>query len=349
MDDLSHAKKLLEIGDKNGALKEIARILISNPSNIEAWLLCAHTIEDINHKKDCYRAVLRLDPNNIQAERELKILLSTSQAITKPNLVSKDSTKYRQMVALSKSKTKRKDFLQVLVSDRVFKIAVSIMVGFILLIFGISSLGRTIKSAPLQPSPIPLTPNLLTPIRITQEPTNGSFQKIPPTPKLTPIPTQTRIPTFQHTATKASQPTITPFFPELTSVGINNDNYPEIYNPLSLIQNPEEYRNQRFHLTLRITRIIYTTIDGEEQWIISLGSLNYPPLLVFGLKSDYPYRSDPEQGDLITVYGIGMGGVDLQTIDNVFGQWILPLKFYPPPSNWSVPCMFGEYYFIAQL
>jgi hypothetical protein len=210
MDDLSLAKKLMEIGDKNGALKELSRILKSNPCNIEAWLLCAQATEDINQKMDCYRSVLRYDPNNPQAERELKILLSPTQVITKPNLSSKDSTNYQQMMDISKTETKGKDFLQLLVSDKVFRIVVPLMIGLLLILFGILFLGKRLKSSSIQPTPVQSPPNLLTPIRIILVPTDGLYPSTTPKPTSTPVPTRTRVPT--QTRFQTNTPTSTPWF-----------------------------------------------------------------------------------------------------------------------------------------
>ena len=173
------------------------------------------------------------------------------------------------------------------------------------------------------------------------------------TPTRYPTKTPTRTPPIKPTATITQLPTITPFFPVLAPVDINSKNYPEIYNPTNLIQNPENYRNKRFSITMYIAKIVNATINGEKQWIMSLStgksSSQYLPVLVFGLRSNYPYSSDPEVGNMITVYGIGMGGVDRNTLDDLFGgYWILPNELYTTDTNWSVSSILGEDYFIAQ-
>ena len=196
MDDLTLAKKLLEIGDKNGALKELSRILKSNPNNIEAWLLWAQTTDNINYKKDCYRSVLRIDPNNIQAEKELKILLSAPQANTELEIIPEVSNSNKNIKNISRSESKGKDLLQILVSDRVFKIAISILIGFLLIIFGISLLPRPKASAPVPPT---LTQS--GPLKIIILPTNTT---ITPPPSYTPQATKTPYPT------RTPKPTSTP-------------------------------------------------------------------------------------------------------------------------------------------
>jgi tetratricopeptide (TPR) repeat protein len=65
MIDLGYPKKLLELGDKDGAIKELASLLRQQPQNVNAWFLLAQALDDRDKKVDCYRQVLRVDPDNL--------------------------------------------------------------------------------------------------------------------------------------------------------------------------------------------------------------------------------------------------------------------------------------------
>ena len=81
MNNLDFAKKLLEIGDREGAKKDLDQITSNNPENIEAWFLLAQTLEDKEKKKDCYRQIIRVDPNNRLAQDNLKHLIEETNHI----------------------------------------------------------------------------------------------------------------------------------------------------------------------------------------------------------------------------------------------------------------------------
>jgi tetratricopeptide (TPR) repeat protein len=64
MSELDLPKKLLEIGDRHGALEALNRILQTNPRDIDAWFLLIDVVEDPAQKADCYRQILKIDPDN---------------------------------------------------------------------------------------------------------------------------------------------------------------------------------------------------------------------------------------------------------------------------------------------
>jgi hypothetical protein len=64
MSELDLPKKLLEIGDRSGALEALHRILQTNPRDIDAWFLLVDVVEDPAQKADCYRQILKIDPDN---------------------------------------------------------------------------------------------------------------------------------------------------------------------------------------------------------------------------------------------------------------------------------------------
>ena len=87
MDELTFPRKLLSLGDRIGALQELARLIQMNPRNIDAWLLLADAADENLKKADCYRQVLRLDPENKQAQEGLKNIIQVGadkNAKTKP-------------------------------------------------------------------------------------------------------------------------------------------------------------------------------------------------------------------------------------------------------------------------
>ena len=64
----------IENGDILGGKKGLIWVLRNDPNNSEAWMLLAGVIGDKNKEADCYSMVLKLDPNNENAYRELKNL-----------------------------------------------------------------------------------------------------------------------------------------------------------------------------------------------------------------------------------------------------------------------------------
>jgi hypothetical protein len=72
MDELDFPRKLFSLGDKEGTLQELARLIQMNPRNIDAWLLLADVVHENAKKADCYRQILRLDPENKQAQQGLQ-------------------------------------------------------------------------------------------------------------------------------------------------------------------------------------------------------------------------------------------------------------------------------------
>ena len=74
MSELDLPKRLLEFGDKPGAVIELTRILHADPDNIDAWFLMVDALDDPTKKTDCYRQILRIDPRNQFAQIHLQKL-----------------------------------------------------------------------------------------------------------------------------------------------------------------------------------------------------------------------------------------------------------------------------------
>jgi len=78
MDPLGALRQRIEAGDREGARRELAGILRTNPQSVAAWALLADLLEDPARQADCYRQILRLEPGNRQAAARLRAL--TGQA-----------------------------------------------------------------------------------------------------------------------------------------------------------------------------------------------------------------------------------------------------------------------------
>jgi hypothetical protein len=74
MNDLDQVKGLIALGDKDQAVVQLARILLKNRRDLEAWLLMGEIIDDPSRKKDCYSWALKLSPDNVFARTQLQEL-----------------------------------------------------------------------------------------------------------------------------------------------------------------------------------------------------------------------------------------------------------------------------------
>ncbi len=61
-----------QTGDRLGAKKELARLLREQPGNVQGWLLMATLLDEPAQQAECYRKVLRLDPQNRRAATMLQ-------------------------------------------------------------------------------------------------------------------------------------------------------------------------------------------------------------------------------------------------------------------------------------
>jgi hypothetical protein len=138
------------------------------------------------------------------------------------------------------------------------------------------------------------------------------FNKLPPT--WTPKPTATVI--RIATQTPLASATTIPIKPTKTSVSvstqyveINNQNYPEIYDPPSFITNPLHYKGKRFRITLYVLNIDNSGAEPVIFLGISRDQLISIPVAVFGLSGE-----QLKPGYKVTIYGIGVGEVSGQDI-----------------------------------
>lgn len=66
-----------QTGDRLGARKQLARLLHEQPGNAGGWLLLAELFDEPAQQAECYRKVLRLDPQNRRAAIMLQQLASS--------------------------------------------------------------------------------------------------------------------------------------------------------------------------------------------------------------------------------------------------------------------------------
>ena len=66
----------VQTGDRLGAKKELVHFLREQPGNVQGWLLMATLLDEPAQQAECYRKVLRLDPQNRRAATMLQQLAS---------------------------------------------------------------------------------------------------------------------------------------------------------------------------------------------------------------------------------------------------------------------------------
>lgn len=66
-----------QTGDRLGAKRELAGLLREEPGNVQGWLLMATLLDEPAQQAECYRTVLRLDPQNRRASTMLQQLVAS--------------------------------------------------------------------------------------------------------------------------------------------------------------------------------------------------------------------------------------------------------------------------------
>jgi len=84
MDPLEIPKHLIQIGDTNKACIELGKLLRADPNNLDAWELLCTLLVDPNQQADCYKQILRLDPENTAAAQHLKAMTTENSPPSKP-------------------------------------------------------------------------------------------------------------------------------------------------------------------------------------------------------------------------------------------------------------------------
>lgn len=77
-------------GNKSGALQVFLEVLKREPNNEVAWLWLAACVDKIEQKRDCFRKILAINPNNLNAQKALAEL--ELQAIADTKLIPESGT-----------------------------------------------------------------------------------------------------------------------------------------------------------------------------------------------------------------------------------------------------------------
>ena len=72
--DLDAIRNQINAGDREGARRGLAEFLDIDSDNADAWALLAILLSDPAEQAECYRQILRIDPENRQAEAWLNML-----------------------------------------------------------------------------------------------------------------------------------------------------------------------------------------------------------------------------------------------------------------------------------
>jgi RNA polymerase subunit RPABC4/transcription elongation factor Spt4 len=89
-------KKLLENVNKIEDFNQLYKRLNADPRNIDIWFLMAEAVDDPSKKADCYRQIIKIDPENRLAQIQLKKLITqlsktqSSEKIQKQAITTND-------------------------------------------------------------------------------------------------------------------------------------------------------------------------------------------------------------------------------------------------------------------
>jgi hypothetical protein len=95
---LNNAREAISKGDKKTAKQILAGILNQDKLNADAWLLLADVLDDPQHRIECLKRVLQINPNNVSAKKRLDDLIkpasqNVNAAPVKTNNPPKATTK----------------------------------------------------------------------------------------------------------------------------------------------------------------------------------------------------------------------------------------------------------------
>lgn len=82
IDLLDTIRHRINAGDREGARLELAELLETDPDNADGWALFAVVVADPAEKAECYRQILRLDPENRLATAWLEALAPQAPAFS---------------------------------------------------------------------------------------------------------------------------------------------------------------------------------------------------------------------------------------------------------------------------
>lgn len=87
---LKSIEQMAQAGDKMRASSELARYLRESPDDVQAWMLLAELLDEPARQAECYRRVLRLAPDHVQATGRLRALEQSRETASHADIVIPD-------------------------------------------------------------------------------------------------------------------------------------------------------------------------------------------------------------------------------------------------------------------
>lgn len=134
---LDSAREAISRGDKKGAQQILAGILNQDSQNTEAWLLLADILDNPQHRIDCLKRVLQINPSNVIARRRLDELMGGYNKST----IKQQTAQIKSPNAQPKA-PRKKNNTWIIVFGALFLVAC----GCIALFYFIGSMGSSLSS-----------------------------------------------------------------------------------------------------------------------------------------------------------------------------------------------------------
>lgn len=204
MDGLTESKlqtayELIKAGQSDQAREMLIPMVRADPNLADGWFLLGHATNDSQEKLRCFQQVLRLEPDNEAAQKQLTRLIS-SQGVS--------SSKAKSLPAKKTTPKKRSPILLWgLMGLLVISLSgLGVLWGFKNSIFSLPALAPVIQNSatPEQPTVTLAAPTSKPSAIIPTKPTSRPTITLPPT--LTPQPSVTAIPTLTLTFTIMPSP-----------------------------------------------------------------------------------------------------------------------------------------------
>jgi len=85
MDTLDEAIHLLAAGERDSARAMVTRIVQTDPKSVTAWRLLASLLDDPAQKMECYRRIIAIAPDHLEAQEKLQQSKPAAQSATLPD------------------------------------------------------------------------------------------------------------------------------------------------------------------------------------------------------------------------------------------------------------------------
>jgi len=110
MKNIDDIKDLLIQGDKEGAIKMLVSSLRLNGNDVEMWLLLSEVVDDPEKKRDCFKQVLKLSPNNLLALSGLESLTPSNSKLVEKSVTDIQDTQPRKVKSKEPVRDLRESF-----------------------------------------------------------------------------------------------------------------------------------------------------------------------------------------------------------------------------------------------